>query len=193
MALVDRAQKMLTTPKTEWPVVAVEPATVQTLYSGYIIPLALISPICSFISTLVFAHRSILLAAVISIVSFVLSLVIVYVVALIADYLSPSFGGTKDPIQALKWIAYAYTPAWVAGVALLIPVVGPLISLLGGLYALYVLFLGANPVMRVPQEKALGYVAVLIILEIVLTFIVGAVLGVLVAVLSVGAAIQGAH
>jgi hypothetical protein len=186
VALVDRAQRILTTPAAEWPVIAQEPATPASLYSGYIVPLAAIPPIGSFLSTVLFLHRGIFAAAVISLVSFVAALVSVYLVALIAENVAPSFGAGKDRIAALKWVAYSYTASWVAGIALLIPVIGAFVALLGSLYSLYLLFLGAVPVMRVPQEKAIGYVAVVIVAAIVLGVFVGLIVGILFGILAAG-------
>jgi hypothetical protein len=192
---VDRAQRIIASPQTEWPAIAVEATTPAALYSGYIIPLALIAPVCSIVSTVAFAHRTILIGVVAGLVSFIMELVGVFVVALIADALSPSFNGMKDQTQALKWIAYAYTPRWVAGFAALIPLVGPLIILLAGLYSLYLLYLGCVPVMRVPQDKAAGFTIVVVIASIVLFVLVGFVIGILIAFLAAGAIISagGVH
>jgi len=190
VALVDRAQRIISSPQTEWPVIAMEPATPAALYSGYIVPLALIAPICSIVSTVAFAHRTILIAVVAALVSFIIELVGVFVIALIADALAPSFNGAKDQVQALKWIAYSYTPRWVAGFAALIPIVGPLIILLAGLYSLYLLYLGCAPVMRVPPEKAAGFTIVVVIASIVLFVLVGIVVGILIAALTAGAIIS---
>ena len=39
MALVDRVKNILVTPRTEWGVIAAEPATSGALVTGYVIPL----------------------------------------------------------------------------------------------------------------------------------------------------------
>ena len=49
MALVDRVKNILLSPRTEWPVIDAEPATVASLYTGYIMPLAAIPVICQAI------------------------------------------------------------------------------------------------------------------------------------------------
>ncbi len=51
-----------------------------------------------------------------AVVSYVLTLVGVYVLALIIGALAPTFGGTRSPIQALKVAAYSSTAGWVAGI-----------------------------------------------------------------------------
>ncbi len=45
-------------------------------------------------------------------------------------------------MQALKLAAYAFTAAWVAGVAQVVPWIGALIALAGGIYSIYLFYLG---------------------------------------------------
>ena len=179
MNLVARVKAILLTPRTEWPVIDGEAATVGSLYTGYIIPLAAIPAVASFIGlSLVGMHVlgvniQVPVAAGIkgAIARYVLSLVATYVLALIIDALAPTFGGTKNSIGALKVTAYSSTAAWVAGIFSLLPS----LSILGllGLYSLYLLYLGLPAVMKAPQEKAMGYTVVVILCAIVLFVLVG--------------------
>ena len=180
MSLVSRAQNIIVRPAAEWPVIAIEPISPATLYTGYIIPLAAIGPVCAFLSSVVFTHRPVF-GVIVAVLSFVLELIYVFVAAVIAQSLAPSFGGIADRLAALKWIAYAYTPRWVAGIFNLIPILGPLLVLVSSLYSLYVLYLGTVPMMRVPQEKAIGYVVVTIVCIIVIGIVLGVVIGLITA------------
>lgn len=182
MALVDRVKNILLTPKTEWEVIDAEPATVANLYKGYIIPLAAIGPVAQAIGFSVFGmpvpflgtYRTPVGSAISSaVITYVLTLVGVYVLALIIDALAPSFGGTKNQIQALKVATYSYTAAWVAGIFGLLPALS-LLSILG-VYSLYLLYLGLPVLMKAPKEKALPYTAVVIIVGIVLSVAIGLV------------------
>jgi hypothetical protein len=184
MALVDRVKNILLKPKPEWDVIDAEPATVADLYKGYIIPLAAIGPVAQAIGSSVFGYTMPFLgtyrvplgsAITGAIVTYVLTLVGVYVLALIIDALAPSFNGTKNQIQALKVAAYSSTASWVAGIFALIPGVR-FLSILG-LYSLYLLYLGLPVLMRSPREKALGYTVVVIIAAIVLFMVIGLVAG----------------
>lgn len=181
MALVDRVKNILLTPKTEWPVIDAEPTNVGDLYKGYIIPLAAIGPIAQAIGWTVFGmpvpfigtYRmpigTVLTQAVLQ---FVLTLVGVYVLALIVDALAPTFNGTKNQIQALKVVAYASTAAWVGGIFGLIPALG-IIGALFGIYSLYLMYLGLPVLMKSPPEKALPYTAVVILAAIVVFMLIG--------------------
>ena len=52
--LIARIKNILLAPKTEWPVIAAEPETVAGLYKNYIIIVAALTPIATFIGTVLF-------------------------------------------------------------------------------------------------------------------------------------------
>jgi hypothetical protein len=172
--LVARAKAILLAPKNEWPVIATEPATVADLYKGYIIPLAAIPAIFGFLGTLRFGFGAGVGAL---LISYVMALISAYVMALIVNVLAPTFGGQKSNVQALKVIAYASTASWVAGVAQIIPWLGILIGIAGGIYSIYLLYVGLPHTMKCSHEKAGGYTAVTIVVAIVLWAVTAAVVG----------------
>jgi hypothetical protein len=177
--LVERAKAMILSPKTEWPVVAAESDSVQNVFLKYVVPLAAIGPIASLIGGQVFGYGGfgfsfrlpLSTAIATSITQYVLTLVGIFVVAWVANFLSPKFGGKDSFAAAFKWVAYAYTASWVVGVIGLVPALG-ILGLLG-LYSLYVLYLGATPMMAVPQDKSVGYTVVTVVATIVAYFVVG--------------------
>ncbi|HEU5040081.1 MAG TPA: Yip1 family protein [Gemmatimonadales bacterium] len=186
MNLADRVKRILLTPGEEWRVIDGESATVGGLYTGYIIPLAAIGPIAQAIGYSVFGvsvlgttYRTPVGSALTgAIVTFALTLVGVYVLALVIDALAPTFDGTRSQIQALKVAAYASTASWLAGAFALLP--GLRVLTILGLYSLYLLYLGLPVLMKSPAEKALGYTVVVILAAIVLFMLVGLVAGVFV-------------
>lgn len=200
--IVERIKAILTTPRTEWPAVAAEPATVQSLYAGYIAIVAALPIIAGFIKgSLIGAgafgitvRTPIGMGIVGMVLHYVLALAIVYVVALIINALAPTFGGQKDMVQALKTVAYSWTASWIAGIAVIVPWLGWLIAIAGAIYAIYLLYLGLPHTMKCPPEKAGGYTAVSVIIAIVLSWIVGViVVGVIGTAAMTGAAMGGMH
>lgn len=170
MNLVDRVKNILLSPRTEWPTIAAEAATVQSLYTGYILILAAIAPIALLI-------RSGGAAIAAAIAQYVVALVIIYLLALIVDALAPTFNGTKDFTQSLKLVAYSYTAPWIAGVFLLLgTTIGGLIGLLAAIYAWYTFYLGVPALKKCPPEKAVGYTIVVVLCGIVLAIVLGVVL-----------------
>ncbi len=190
MNLRTRVVNILTKPGEEWPVIAVEQTTAGTLYTGYIMPLAAIPAVCMFVGLAVLGSIIPLFGALgfgpaywlaSAIVSYVLGLVGVSVAALVVQQLAPSFQSEPNLLQALKLVAYALTPLWVAGVFSLIPPLG-ILRLLAGLYGIYLCYLGVTPLMKTPQEKVLPYMIVAAVVTIVIyavvTWITSVVLGV---------------
>jgi hypothetical protein len=185
MNVVDRVKNILISPKQEWPTIAAEPATVQSLYVGYIMILAAIGPLAIIIRGLSFGSA---LGLPYAIGMYLLSLVAVSIMALIVDLLAPTFGAQRDFVASLKLVAYAYTAVWIAGIFRLIPAVGGIIGLLAGIYSLYTFYLGAPPVKKCPAEKAVGYTIIVLICNIVLFWL----LGLMVLPMMLGGGIAGA-
>ena len=183
--IIARAKAILVTPKTEWPVIAQEPATVGDLFRNYIIWMAAIPAIFQFLQSSVigtnlwFAGRMRLgmgIGLTMMVLGYVLGLLGVYIMGIIIDALAPTFGGQKDRVQALKTIGYASTAYWIAAIAAILPGLGWLIMLAGLVYGIYLLYLGLPHTMKAPQEKAAGYTAVAIIVAIVVQILIGAVI-----------------
>jgi Yip1 domain len=183
--IVARAKAMVLTPRTEWPVAAAEPATVSSLFTGYIVVLAAVPAIAMLLKLSVLGTSAgffgtfrmpLTFGLSQAILSYVLSLVGVYVSAYVVNALAPSFGGQKDQVQALKAVAYSYTAYWAASIALILPWLGFLIVFIAGLYSIYLLNMGLPYTMKCPPEKSVGYTVVTIIVTIVIYFVIGAVL-----------------
>lgn len=194
-SLQDRVIKILTTPKTEWPVIEAEVTDVAKLYGGYIAILAAIPVLASFIGSVTFGtpipfvgtYRTPLGRALATmILSYVLSLASVYIAALVIDKLAPTFESTPNFIQALKLVAYASTAGWVGGVLGIIPALG-IIGALIGLYGIYLFYLGLPLLMKTPDAKVIPYMVVAAIVMIVLWIVMGAIV---VAVVGTGVAVS---
>ena len=179
MNLIDRAKNICLSPKTEWEVIATETTSTGDLYKSYIIPLAAIPPIGAFIGLSMVGvgvgflgnyHVPFFMGLTSAVVQYVLGLVGVYLLALIVNALAPSFNAEKNMSQALKVTAYAFTPAWIAGVLMLIPALG-ILTILASFYALYLLFLGLPKLMKVPEEKAVAYTGVVVFSALIIVVI----------------------
>ncbi len=184
MNIVDRVKKIILSPTAEWQAIKLESTTIGAMYTGYVMILAAIPAVAGFIGQ-VFIGYSVLgshyrmsvgagLGA--AILQYVLSLVFVYILALVIDALAPNFGALKDKTASMKVAAYSYTAAGVAGIFQIIPVIG-ILGTLAGLYSLYLFWVGLKIVKEPPQEKMLGYYLVSIVIMIVLTFVASAIVG----------------
>jgi hypothetical protein len=111
MNLVDRIKGILLKPKQEWQTISGETTTIAELYKSYIIILAAIGPIASIIGMSIVgislpftgSFRIPITTSIASAVAhYILTLVGVYILALIIDALAPTFLGEKNINQAFK-------------------------------------------------------------------------------------------
>jgi hypothetical protein len=195
--LMTRVKAILGTPRTEWPVIASEPATIGGIYKNYVLMLAAIPAVFGFLKHSVIGigvpyfgtYRAGIGAGLSGmVVSYVLALVSVYVLSLIVDALAPTFGGQKNNVQAFKAVVYASTASWIAGIGQVVPWVSLLVLLAGGVYSIYLLYLGLPQTMKCPAEKAAGYTAVTFVVAILLGWLISfAVAG----IVGVGSTMRG--
>jgi hypothetical protein len=177
--MVGRIQRLILKPKDEWSTIDAEPMTVQGILMGWVAPLAAIGPAARLIQGQVFpmsifgvTWRPPLLGAIVTaVLTWVLAIASTYVWALIIDALAPSFGGTKNQISALKAAAFSGTAAWICGIFGILPFLGILAIL--GLYSIYLFWVGGPLLMKVPQDKAPGFIIVSIIVGAVAMVVAG--------------------
>lgn len=167
--LIERVKDILLKPREEWRVIDAEPSTIGGIYTSYVMILAAIGPIATIIGHQVFGiygfKPPMAFTITTAVIMYVLALVGVYINALIIDALAPSFGGTKNTLNAFKVAAYSATAAWVAGIFGIIPA----LAILGivGLYSFYLLYLGLPQLMRVADDKAVIYTIVVVVVWII--------------------------
>jgi Yip1-like protein len=183
--MIGRVKGILLEPRATWKEIDAEFTKPGEIWGKYIIPLAAIGPIALLIGLLMFGQRiaftsltnsvSLTSALTAGIGSYVLALLMVFLLSRIISLLAPGFGGQRNDVQGLKAAAYSYTASWIGAVFLLLPALG-LVSLIFSLYSLVLLYIGLPIVMKVPKDRAMGYTAVVIIVAIVLFLIAQAIL-----------------
>ncbi|HUR35281.1 MAG TPA: Yip1 family protein [Vicinamibacterales bacterium] len=172
MTLVDRVRNICVSPNTEWPVIEQERTSPSELVTGYLLPLAAIGAVASFIGSSfigVFGIRASLVSGLVTAcLMIVMTMIGCFVIGLIINALAPTFGGRQDANQAFKTSVYCYTPVLVGGIANLLPAIGTLIGFVAAIYSLYLLYLGLPVMMKAPQDKAPAYTLVVVVCSIVL-------------------------
>jgi hypothetical protein len=196
--MIGRIKRILLEPKAEWARIDGEPDTVAGIFTRWVLPLAAIPAVAAAIGLLLFGYGGFFLVykpsvAVVlggAVVRYVLGVLGLLALALIIDALAPSFGGTKNKVQAVKVAAYAATASWLAGIFAIVPS----LAILGlvGLYSLYLLYLGLPRLMKVAEEKALPYTLVTIGAAILLWAVVLAVVAPISAMFVTRSALEGA-
>ena len=184
MDIVERVKNILINPKQEWEVIEKEDTPVSQLVVGYLLLLALIPAIASFIGYWLVGYRVPFVGHVSgtfafglrqAILAFASPVIAAFVAAFVIDLLAPSFGSQKDFRRAMQLVTYSYTPALVAGVFMIIPSLG-IIATLAGLYGLYLLYVGLKPMMKTPDDKITTYFIVSLLVMIVASIVIGVIL-----------------
>ncbi len=177
---VERVKAILISPDTEWPIIADERATIAELYQRYVAVLAAIPALFGFIKVSLIGFDVPLIGTMWvgvgaglagMVVGYLLALAQVYTIAMIVDTLAPTFGAQRNLSQAFKLTAYAFTAAWVAGLGQIVPLIGVLIPLVGGVYSIYLFHIGLPVMMKCPREQASSYTLVSIVAAIVLSLV----------------------
>ena len=182
--LFEQVKKIILSPKEAWLAIKSQPASVKDIYLKYIMLLAAIPALCTFIGLVVFGIKipfmgvirvSFFPTLVHQIFSYVIMLIGIGVSALILEKLAPKFEGSATYVDALKLAAFSMTPGFVAGVLHIIPWLG-LLAILAGLYGLYILWVGVPIMVGVPESKRLIYLIVSVVVSIIAGFIISIVL-----------------
>ena len=106
------------------------------------------------------------------VIEFALSVASLYFVPQILASIAPSFGGRNDSMNALKLYVFAATPAWIGMSIAMIPVLGWLAALAGGIYAIYLFWSHFAVAMSIPEDKKVGFVVVAVIVLAVIHIVI---------------------
>jgi hypothetical protein len=139
------------------------------------------------------AHIGMVGALIGAIIRIVMAIVSIFVLAFIVDALAPTFAAQKSMPQAMKLTVFAHTPAWVFGIAAIIPFLGWLAALLGALYSIYVFYIGLPKLMKNPEEKTVPYMVVIILAAIVLWVVIWGITTATMSMGMLGAGMMGAR
>ncbi len=185
MDFVQRAKALVLSPADEWRKIERESGDPGYLFISYVAYLAAIPPVCAFLRWHVLAwrwmhvhhrHAGFFGGLFYSIVHWLAAFAFVYGMGLIIDALAPTFSGLRNRENAMKLAAYSMTPAWLAGVFVLIPGLGVL-RLLAVLYAIYVFWLGLPLLMKPGPDRLGPYAVATVLCAIVLMSVVDAIVG----------------
>ncbi len=179
--MIDRIKAILLKPREEWPRIDAEPASIAGIVTGWVLPLAAVGPLAGLIGSQLFGYSvlgitykpTIAVAASTAAAAYVMAVIGAIVLAQIINALAPSFGATKDSVQAMKVAAYASTASYLAGVFQAIPALGFLG--LAGLYSLYLFWIGLPLLMKAPAERGSSYALVTIAAAILVYIVMGAI------------------
>ena len=91
-------------------------------------------------------------------------------------FLSPAFGGIKDPNKSFTIAVFSLIPSWITGIFYIInSPISMFMVFLGMFYTFYLIFIGAEKVLKIPTEnsKNFQFIILVIILYLVISGVIG--------------------
>jgi hypothetical protein len=176
-----RTIRILADPAAEWAKIASEPGGPVYLLIRYVALLALIPAVFGFVGGCLVGVivpgvglvRAPLLAGLFAAsFGYLISFAAVALLAAIIRLCAPLFAERTDFTTAFKLAVYSYTPVWLVGVFLLLP--GLRFLTLGGFYGGYILFVGFQPLTKLPASNWRAFAAFIVACGFLLTLLAGA-------------------
>jgi hypothetical protein len=166
-------------PKKVLPPFLLHPTPLRPLILGYVLPLMAIAPLARLIGgqvagllssstkslPLLVSLRGVVAYIIIGLIAFAASAEIVCQIA-------PLLNLKRNRKQAYRLLAFAGTPAWLAGLVYLVPGLGPL-SLAGAGYTLYLIYIGVPQAMTLDDDDASGYVVLALVAVVAVHVVFG--------------------
>lgn len=174
--MFEKVKSILFNPKETWPRIKDDEEGFGQVLTGYAIPLAAIPAFFGLLGYAITFRIFFGFVLIWAIVLYILTLVGLYIEGIVINALAPSFGSQQNSTNAFKLAVYAYTPAFIAGILRIFPLLGVLVFLIS-LYGLYLLYLGLPVMMETPKEKVVGYLVVIIIVLIIIYALIAAISG----------------
>jgi Yip1 domain len=178
MSLAARVTQMLFHPATEWRSIGEEKSTMRSILIGYVLPMSLIPAIASFIgygfvgaNGVLFRVSGLYWGTAMAIDSLITSFSVYLLGTWFVDRMAPAFGANRELNRSAQLVAYAYTPAWLAGIFYLLPMLQELVVL--GLYSVYLFYLGIPVIKRMPDDQRIAFTISSAIVLIIIRFVVG--------------------
>jgi len=181
MNVVDRAKNILLVPKPEWLIIDGERKTVPTVLTSYVLPLLSIGVVATFIGQgligkdlgpFLGSTASVKNGLIGALLYVALSVINVFVLAGIIEVLAPSFTSEKNWEKSFQLAAYSLTAAYVGAIFLIFPALNILV-IICSVYSIYALYVGIPIIKKTPEDKQVGYLAVIILLTIVAMILIG--------------------
>lgn len=171
-------------PSREWLVIRDAPYTLRMLLYNYALPIVIFSALGKTIGS-IFSVQSywalswfMLLFPVFNFLAWIaISYLIIFFSVIILNGLIPGFGVERNILNTYKLVVFAYTPLLIVTffiylhpiLRLLIPIGLPIF----GAYSLYVLWYGVQDLYQMPFERRIGFIALLMMLELLFFFFLG--------------------
>lgn len=191
--IINTAKQFILNPKLEWDVAKENSDSAQQHVMKYVLPLALISAVAIFIGVGLIGYRVLgyrvqsvsggLAQAIMSLASILIG---VYLSGFVIHKLAPTFNTVVSLDKAVKLVGFSYTAILLAGILNIFPPLA-FLTFLGGLYSLYILYIGFKPMTNVSDDKSTSYFIVSLLVIVGIYVVIGIILAGIIGVLGLTA------
>jgi hypothetical protein len=180
MDLIERIRAIMLSPAAAWQAIARESTPPWLLLQTYVAALAAIPAVADFIGMTAIGYSvpgkgvvrvEVLSGFMAALFAYAMSLVITTLQAIVIYLAAPVYSARRDWVSAFKLAVYSFTPAWLAGIFLVVPGLHFLVIL--GLYGLFVLYCGLPPLILCPPQRAFLFAGVVTAVGVCASLIVG--------------------
>ena len=177
---IKKAVSICQDPQGCWKTIKTEEWTIEQLYRNFLVPLALVAGVSQLIGLVLTVK--VVGAVMGTLMNIAMMLAMPFVGAIVVEKCATVFEGKIDLDNALKYLAFTYSPTFLAAMLGMFGVgwfqiITGLISLLAGLYAIYLFWEGAVPMTDIPQAKKMPFVVMVAAIMIVIAIIAATIMG----------------
>ncbi len=181
MNLLPRLKDILLDPAGAWTRIDEEQPTVSGVATGWLLPLAVLGAVASFLGLWLFGAGGIGVtmrfgfagAFGLALHGQVGMLLMVAISSARVSALAPVFGGTRGYARAFALMSYGAAGALVGGFAGIVPMLS-FVGLVGALYSVYLVYKGLPVMMKSAPGKSVPYMLVLFVASFVVSVGIGA-------------------
>lgn len=174
MNLIERVKNLLIKPKDEWRVIDTEQNSGMPLIMSYLFPLAIAAALATFVGyAFLTRFGTVKYGLIYALIALVQLFISVYVNAIITDALAPSFESQKNLGKSIQLVVYSATPVFLGSLLNVFPPIGWLGMIAGGVYSVYLLFLGIPVLKKTPEDKVPIYLLLIIVVLAILYWLIG--------------------
>jgi len=174
---IKRLLNIIIEPQKEWAQIEKDQHTTKEVFTKFTLPVILFASLATFAGSYLIVNSSSINSSIIKVLITLLSFIFsLYFTGVIINQLSAKFGGIKKLSSTLIYLSYAFCVFIItAGIADLHYYLRHFNLI--GVYSLYLLWIGAKPILKMPTDKVAGFAIITFLLFAVSHTLFGFIFG----------------
>ena len=173
----DRVKGILVEPRPEWIKIKAEATSNKEIILFYVLPFVALAAIISLVSIWMSTYLGFALALRFAVLKLITPVISIILAAVVINELADTFDSVKNFNNALKLVAYSYTPLLLVDIIVSISWTLGFLSFLG-LYGVYLFWVGLPRMMDTPEDRRLVYIIAAVVVVLLLNVVISALFGI---------------